>query len=63
MIADRVKAAIPADWTNCVGEKYVKGDNYLTLDYSRLVCILWGVVKSQKQRLDDLESRISGLEA
>ena len=62
-IADDIKGVLPAEWTNIVGIKPVNDTDYLTLDYSRMVSILWGVVKSQKQRLEDLEPRISGLEA
>ena len=33
-----------------------------TLDYSRMCCILWSVVKLQQQKLNDLETRILLLE-
>jgi len=35
----------------------------LTLDYSRLVCVLWGVVKLQQAKIADLTSRLEALEA
>ena len=43
-------------WTNIVGTRPMVDSDYLTLDYSRLVCVLWGVVK-------DLQSRVASLEA
>ena len=56
-IADEVKEAISGEaWTNIVGSKSVNGDEYLTLDYSRLVCVLWGTVK-------ELSARVAALEA
>ena len=33
-----------------------------TVDYSRMSCILWSVVKSQQQRIIDLDARITVLE-
>ena len=62
-VADGVKAAIGEEWRNILGTKPVNGTDYLTLDYSRLVCVLWGVCKGQKQRLEELEARVSNLEA
>ena len=56
-IADEVKAAISGEgWTNIVGSKPVYDEGFLTLDYSRLVCVLWTVVK-------DLTARVAALEA
>ena len=55
-VADDVKAALPAEWSNLVGNKHVAGDEYLTLDYSRLVCILWTTVKSLTARVAALEA-------
>ena len=63
LIADDIKAVLPTEWTNVIYRKPVNDVEYLTLDYSRLVCVLWGVYKQQKQRLDDLELRLSNLEA
>ena len=55
-IADDIKTVLPADWTNVVGSKPVNDDEFLTLDYSRLACVLWGTVK-------ELRARVSALEA
>ena len=54
-IADEVKAALPADWTNVVGSKHSGDQEYLTLDYSRMVSVLWGVVKQLSARVAVLE--------
>ena len=56
-IADEVKAAISGEgWANILGSKPVNDEDYLTLDYSRLVCALWGTVK-------ELSARVAALEA
>ena len=56
LIADDVKAAVSGEgWTNILGSKPVHNEDYLTLDYSRLVCVLWGAVK-------DLTARVAALE-
>ena len=54
-VADEGKAAVGEEWTNILGSKPVNGTDYLTLDYSRLVCVLWSVVK-------DLTARVAALE-
>jgi len=55
-IADDVQAAIDGTgWSNIVSSKMKNGEDYVTLDYSRLVCVLWGVVKGQQARLTALE--------
>ena len=56
MIADDVKAVLSAEWTNIVGSKPVNDEEYLTLDYSRLVCVLWGTVKELRARVAALEA-------
>ena len=48
------KAAIEThapQWTNIVGSKPVGDQELLTLDYSRLCCILWGKVSHLEARL------------
>ena len=55
-IADEVKAVLPAEWTNIVSSKPVDDTEYLTLDYSRCVCLLWGVVKELRARVEKLEA-------
>ena len=57
-IADDVKAAISGEaWANVVGSKSVHDTEYLTLDYSRLVVLIWGVVKELRARVKELEMR------
>ena len=55
-IADDVKAVLPEAWANIVGSKALNDDEYLTLDYSRLVCVLWGTVKELRARVAALEA-------
>ena len=51
-IANDVQNAMNATgWTNIVGSKPLDEEEYLTLDYSRMVTILWGQVKELKTRL------------
>ena len=55
-IADEVKSALAGlGWSNVVGTKPLGDEVYLTLDYSRCFCLLWGVVK-------DLTARVTALE-
>ena len=55
-IADEVKAAIAGEgWTNIIGSKPVKDDEYLTLDYSRLICVLWSTVEELRARVAALK--------
>jgi len=57
VIADDVQAALAnCGWTNIVGSKSVNDEDYLTLDYSRLVCVLWGHVKALTARVAALEA-------
>ena len=56
-IANDVQAAIAdSGWSNIVSSKVKNGEDYLTLDYSRLVCVLWGHVKALTERVAALES-------
>ena len=43
-------------WSNIVGAKPVNNEIYKTLDYSRLVCVLWGHVKALTARVAALEA-------
>ena len=67
-ISQEVEDALPTEFQNIVGE-YTKEDEskdpiaLKTLDYSRLVCILWGVCKNQQAELAALTSRVTTLEA
>ena len=53
-IAQDVQAALSAhmpDVTNVISERPVGNENLLALDYSRLVCVLWGKVKHLEQEI------------
>ena len=39
------------------GKTYREGEQLLTLDYSRLTAVLWGVVKRLQKRVEDLEGK------
>ena len=67
-ISQEVEAVLPTEFQNIVGEytKEEEGKDPIalkTLDYSRLVCILWGVCKNQQAELAALTSRVITLEA
>ena len=63
-IADDVQAAIDGtEWSNIVSSKMKNGEDYLTLDYSRLVCVLWGAVKGLSARVSILEATVDALAA
>ena len=63
-IADDVQAALAnSGWSNIVGAKSVNDEIYKTLDYSRLVCVLWGVVKGLSARVSILEATVDALAA
>ena len=65
MIAQDVQAAIPIDsrLQNLVHTIYTDKAPLLGLDYSRLAStVLWGALKYQQNRLDELMSRVSALE-
>jgi hypothetical protein len=70
-IAQDFAAALPPEWTNIVGHTEAAGEHLddrgnavpakpstLTLDYSRTVCILWGVTRSLLARVEALEARL-----
>ena len=44
------------DWENIINSKKVNNENLLTLDYSRMLCILWGTVKELK-KIEVLENK------
>ena len=63
-IADDVQAAIDGSgWSNIVSSKMKNGEDYLTLDYSRLSCVLWGHVKALTARVSTLEATVDALAA
>ena len=67
-ISQEVEDALPTELQNIVGE-YTKEEEgkepiaLKTLDYSRLVCILWGVCKNQEHQIAALTARVTTLEA
>ena len=54
-IAQDVQEKLPPDIGNLVYMNYEQDQPLLALDYSRLVCCLWGVTKRLQQRIDVLE--------
>jgi hypothetical protein len=66
-IAQDIQANAAPEWQNLVRpflfeqEDETRVDR-LGVDYARLSCVLWGVLKVQQARIDDLTSRISALE-
>jgi hypothetical protein len=53
-IAQDIQQSLPAEFANLVGTR--PAGELLTLDYSRLICVLWGVVKNLTSRLEALEA-------
>jgi hypothetical protein len=46
-----------------IGNKYSKtGENYLTVDYSRLVPLLIEAIKEQQEQINRLEVKINSLQ-
>jgi len=63
-VAQDVQGAAPPEFANLWGTR-PGGDAeetadapYLTIDYSRLVCVLWGVVKTLTSRIEALEAKL-----
>jgi hypothetical protein len=56
-IAQDIQQSLPAEFANLVGTRPSGDGELLTLDYSRLVCVLWGVVKNLSSRLEALEEQ------
>jgi len=58
-IAQDIQQSLPAEFANLVGTRPGGDaeDPFLTLDYSRLVCLLWGVVKNLQARIEALEAQ------
>jgi hypothetical protein len=55
-IAQDVQGSLPEEFANLVGTRPSGLGEVLTLDYSRLVCVLWGVVKNLQARIEALEA-------
>ena len=63
-IADDVQAALAnSGWSNIVGAKPVNNETYLTLDYSLLVCPLWGHCQALTARVAVLEAAVDAIVA
>jgi hypothetical protein len=62
-IAQDIQGSLPGtgEFANLVGTRPETADagELLTLDYSRLVCVLWGVVKNLSSRIEALEANPS----
>ena len=61
-IAQDIQTHAPPEFANLLGMQYGANEPLLSLDYSRLVCVLWGVVKVQETQIDDLIARVEALE-
>jgi hypothetical protein len=55
-IAQEVDDATPTEFLNLLGHSYQGPTPLLQLDYSRLVCVLWGALKKLEQRVIELET-------
>ena len=61
LIADQVgHATQELACDNIVGSRFHRGENYLTLDYARLVSLLVPAVNKMSQEIQDLKSIING---
>ena len=61
-IAQDFTTALPEEYGNIVHMSYSTGNPLLSLDYSKVSCILWGVCKNQQVALAALTARIAALE-
>jgi len=56
-IAQDVQSSAPPEFANLWGTRPgADGEELLTIDYSRLVTVLWGVVKNLQARIEELEA-------
>ena len=62
-IAQDIQKKIPPEFANLLGMQYGGDRPLLSLDYSRLVCVLWTICKSQQQQISTLDGRVNVLEA
>ena len=62
-IAQDVKAYLPDKFDNIIGSNIItdeQGENskeIVTMDYARMVCVLWTIVQNQNERIKSLESK------
>jgi hypothetical protein len=61
-IAQDFATALPEEYGNIVHMSYSTGNPLLSLDYSRIGCLLWGVCKNQQAELKALTARVAALE-
>jgi hypothetical protein len=66
-IAQDIAAHAAPEWENLVRPFLFEQEDEtrverLGLDYARLSCVLWGVLKNQQKRIDELTNRVSVLE-
>ncbi len=54
-VAQDIQQCLPPEFANILGSQYGGDTPLLSLDYSRLVCILWMVCKDLKARVEVLE--------
>ena len=61
-IADDVKNIIDGTGIENLTSKFKQSQDdeneYLALSYSKMTCVLWGVVKSQKNSIDKLKTQL-----
>jgi len=62
-IANDIQANLPENSGNVLGNAVYEGHGILTLDYSRLICPLWQVVRAQQQQIESMSARLTALEA
>ncbi len=56
-IAQDVQSHVPDEFANILGMQYGGDTPLLSLDYSRMVCVLWTVCKDLKARVETLEGK------
>jgi len=56
-IAQDVEENLPPEFANVIGRQYGGDVPLLSLDYSRMVCVLWGVCKALTARVEVLEGK------
>ena len=67
LIAQDVQAALPAEWQNIVRPFMFEHEDksreeMLGIDYARMTCVLWGVLKNQQATIVDMAARVAALE-
>ena len=62
-IAQNVKTYLPDKFDNIIGSSIItdeQGENskeIVTMDYARMVCVLWKIVQNQNERIKALEAK------